>query len=118
MSCIDVNCYSLTFTQELHEFRHAVTGDTVRGPMLLPITSAQRSAALKFVQSYEHVVHEETRQICIELTDGGRIYVDSDLIDEPELLYLQIALDPEATHGIAESLSGKSSCRKVCPSGD
>jgi hypothetical protein len=102
MPAIDIDCFSLNFTKESHEFMNPWTGNLVCGPKILPMTLAQQKAAIALVESYGPILHEETGQLFFSVKDGGQVYVDAALGEQPGPVHLKIAVTPKPTLGIAQ----------------
>lgn len=89
MSTIEVNCCSTNFQQS--------------PKWLFPLTAEQRNAAMEIFLELQPENLHETGQRCAQV-GSSRLYVDSALFDEPEVLLFNFAISPEANERIASTV--------------
>ncbi len=86
MPAIDIDCYSLNFTKETHEFFDPLTQKQIRGPKILPMSREQQNAALALVDSYGAELDVETEQLRISIHDAW-VYIDDGLRVDNEVVH-------------------------------
>jgi hypothetical protein len=103
MSMVGIDCYSLNFTKDVHEFVNPLTGRRIRNKLLMPLTPAQRTATLALLATYNPVLHvcEDGRQLYIPLADGGSVYIDAEILKKRGPVHFRIGLRPKATAEMA-----------------
>lgn len=99
MTAITINCYSTNFTAESRAYFCALEQKDVFGPMLLPMTTEQRNAAMKIFLELQPERHEETGQLCACI-GSSYLYVDSALFDDLEVVHFQLAISQEPNERI------------------